>query len=278
MYLVTGSNGQLGSELKRLLGDKADYTDRNLLDITNPEAVRLVVNPERYQAVINCAAYTAVDKAEDDAETAARINIEGRPTWRSAACRLFIFRPITCLTAKTMFPISKPIPHGRSRFTAVPSLKGKNRDVAGGYGRYHPHFLALFRIRQQLCQDHATSGQGTRHAEGDFRPGRHPDLCRRPGGGDRAYSAADQAGNEKHLSFSNEGVCSWYDFARAIIEMSGLSCDIRPIESWEYPSKAARPPYSVLNKAKIKKDFGIRIRHWRDALRECIDNLEENNL
>lgn len=77
MYLVTGSNGQLGSELKRLLGDKADYTDRNLLDITNPEAVRLVVNPERYQAVINCAAYTAVDKAEDDAETAARINIEG---------------------------------------------------------------------------------------------------------------------------------------------------------------------------------------------------------
>lgn len=100
MYLVTGSNGQLGSELKRLLGDKADYTDRNLLDITNPEAVRLVVNPERYQAVINCAAYTAVDKAEDDAETAARINIEGRPTWRSAACRLFIFRPITCLTAK----------------------------------------------------------------------------------------------------------------------------------------------------------------------------------
>ena len=77
MYLVTGCNGQLGSELKRLLGDKADYTDRNLLDITNPEAVRLVVNPERYQAVINCAAYTAVDKAEDDAETAARINIEG---------------------------------------------------------------------------------------------------------------------------------------------------------------------------------------------------------
>ena len=77
MYLVTGSNGQLGSELKRLLGDKADYTDRNLLDITNPEAVRLVVNPERYQAVIKCAAYTAVDKAEDDAETAARINIEG---------------------------------------------------------------------------------------------------------------------------------------------------------------------------------------------------------
>ena len=109
MYLVTGSNGQLGSELKRLLGDKADYTDRNLLDITNPEAVRLVVNPERYQAVINCAAYTAVDKAEDDAETAARINIEGPAN----------------LAAKTMFPISKPIPHGRSRFTAVPSLKGK---------------------------------------------------------------------------------------------------------------------------------------------------------
>ena len=77
MYLVTGCNGQLGSEMRRLLGDRADYTDRNILDITNPEAVRLVVNPERYQAVINCAAYTAVDKAEEDSDLAAKINIEG---------------------------------------------------------------------------------------------------------------------------------------------------------------------------------------------------------
>ena len=85
-----------------------------------------------------------------------------------------------------------------------------------------------------------------------------------------------KAGHKGIYHFSNEGVCSWYDFAKAIIEMSGLDCDIRPIESWEYPSKAARPPYSVLNKAKIKKDFGIRIRHWRDALQECIDKLEGN--
>lgn len=125
MYLVTGCNGQLGSELKRLLGDKADYTDRNLLDITNPEAVRLVVNPERYQAVINCAAYTAVDKAEDDAETAARINIEGPANLAVSGVPLIHISTDYVFDGKTMFPISKPIPHGRSRFTAVPSLKGK---------------------------------------------------------------------------------------------------------------------------------------------------------
>ena len=279
MYLVTGSNGQLGSELKRLLGDKADYTDRNLLDITNPEAVRLVVNPERYQAVINCAAYTAVDKAEDDAETAARINLEGPANLAVSGVPLIHISTDYVFDGKNYVPYIETDPARPKSVYGCTKFEGEKIVMSRAdtaviirtswlYSEYGSNFVkTMRRLGKERGMLKVIFDQvGTPTYAGDLAAAIVHILPQiRPG-------------MKSIYHFSNEGVCSWYDFARAIIEMSGLSCDIRPIESWEYPSKAARPPYSVLNKAKIKKDFGIRIRHWRDALRECIDNLEENNL
>ena len=279
MYLVTGSNGQLGSELKRLLGDKADYTDRNLLDITNPEAVRLVVNPERYQAVINCAAYTAVDKAEDDAETAARINIEGPANLAVSGVPLIHISTDYVFDGKNYVPYIETDPARPKSVYGCTKFEGEKIVMSRAdtaviirtswlYSEYGSNFVkTMRRLGKERGMLKVIFDQvGTPTYAGDLAAAIVHILPQiRPG-------------MKSIYHFFNEGVCSWYDFARAIIEMSGLSCDIRPIESWEYPSKAARPPYSVLNKAKIKKDFGIRIRHWRDALRECIDNLEENNL
>ena len=244
MYLVTGSNGQLGSELKRLLGDKADYTDRNLLDITNPEAVRLVVNPERYQAVINCAAYTAVDKAEDDAETAARINIEGPANLAVSGVPLIHISTDYVFDGKNYVPYIETDPARPKSVYGCTKFEGEKIVMSRAdtaviirtswlYSEYGSNFVKTMR-----------------------RLGKERGMLK---------VIFDQVGTPTYAG----------DLAAAIVH---ILPQIRPIESWEYPSKAARPPYSVLNKAKIKKDFGIRIRHWRDALRECIDNLEENNL
>ncbi len=279
MYLVTGCDGQLGNELKRLLGENADYTDRKLLDITNPEVVKLIINPERYQAVINCAAYTAVDKAEDDADAAAKINIEGPANLAVSGVPLIHISTDYVFDGRSYTPYIETDPTRPKSVYGCTKLEGEKAVMTRAdtaiiirtswlYSEFGNNFVKTMRRlgkeRHMLKVIFDQIGTPTYAA-------------------DLAAAIVQilpqiKQGTKSIYHFSNEGVCSWYDFAKAIIEMSGLDCAIYPIESWEYPSKTSRPPYSVLNKAKIKKEFGLRIRYWRDALRECIDRMEGNIL
>ena len=275
MYLVTGCNGQLGKELKKRLGDLADYTDRNLVDITQPDMVRLVVTPQRYQAVINCAAYTAVDRAEDEAELAAKGNVEGPANLAASGV------PIIHISTDYVFDGRNYVPYIETDPTRPKSVYGCTKMESERIVMNRAQTAIVIRT-SWLYSEYGNNFVKTIRRLGAERSRLKvifDQIGTPPYAGDLAAAITQilpqlRPGMKSIYHFSNEGVCSWYDFAKAIIEMSGLNCDIRPIESWEYPSKAARPHYSVLNKAKIKKDFGIKIRHWRDALRECIDNLE----
>ena len=279
MFLVTGANGQLGTALQCLLKDQAVYIDREDLDLADEAAVKAYFAAHKFDFVINCAAYTAVDRAEGDAENAHKVN---------ALAPLYLAkygRNVVHISTDYVFDGTGCKPYNEDDAANPQSVYGKtkregelnvlnNADTAVVIRTawlYSPHGGNFVKTMRRLGKERGMlkvifDQVGTPTYAGDLAAAIVHILPQiRPG-------------MKSIYHFSNEGVCSWYDFARAIIEMSGLSCDIRPIESWEYTSKAARPPYSVLNKAKIKKDFGIRIRHWRDALRECIDNLEENNL
>ena len=283
--LLTGGKGMLGRTIRRILGGRFEIipTDLPKADITDPGVFSAVLAKHSPDAVIHCAAMTAVDKCETERELAYRLNERGSANVATACkavgCRLLAISTDYVFDGKNYVPYIETDPARPKSVYGCTKFEGEKIVMSRAdtaviirtswlYSEYGSNFVkTMRRLGKERGMLKVIFDQvGTPTYAGDLAAAIVHILPQiRPG-------------MKSIYHFSNEGVCSWYDFARAIIEMSGLSCDIRPIESWEYPSKAARPPYSVLNKAKIKKDFGIRIRHWRDALRECIDNLEENNL
>lgn len=276
MFLVVGANGQLGSELRLLLGDKAEYVDRNELDITDKQAVLNFVKPEKYEAVINCAAYTAVDKAEDEPEIAGKINRDGPANLALTGV------PLVHVSTDYVFDGQNCVPYTENDGANPRSVYGVTK-LAGEQAVLAVADTAVIIRTAWLYSEFGNNFVKTMRRLGAER--------------DSLNVVFDQAGTPTYAKdlaqaivdilpqlspevkgvyhFSNEGVCSWYDFALAIMQKSGLSCKVNPIESSRYPTKALRPSYSVLNKGKIKKTFGIEIRHWEAALDECINNLGE---
>lgn len=271
MWLVTGANGQLGSELKSLLGTSAVYVDRAELDISDELAVKNFLEKNRFDGIVNCAAYTAVDKAEDEPAEADRINHLG-PKWLAKYGKCIIH-----ISTDYVFDGTAHIPYSENDRPNPVSAYGRTK-LAGEKAVLEQAETAIIIRTAWLYSLHGSNFVKTMLKLGRTRDSLNV-VCDQIGS---PTSAADLAKvimeilpqiNQKKKEvyhFTNEGVCSWYDFAVAIMEMAELPCKVLPIESRDYLTRAKRPFYSVLNKKKIKNDFGLKIRYWRDALSEVV--------
>ncbi|MDO5488321.1 MAG: dTDP-4-dehydrorhamnose reductase, partial [Rikenellaceae bacterium] len=281
--LVTGANGQLGMEM-RILGAVAPneyiFTDVEELDITDKKAVEDFVCQNNIQIIVNCAAYTNVDRAEEDEATAERINAEAVRNLAEAAKRV----------DGTLFHISTDYVFGGEGNT--PRTEDMPLDPQGAYGRTKLHgeqaiaevgckaiiirtawlysefgknfLLTMLRLTKEKPAINVVFDQvGTPTYAGDLAL--------------TIFSIIEgdmYAGNEGVYHFSNEGVCSWYDFAQEIATAMGhKGCKISPCHSDEFPSKVKRPAYSVLDKSKIKRTFGVEIPHWRESMYYCLKRI-----
>lgn len=291
--LVTGANGQLGSEMRLVAAASKDryiFTDvveipeveTVKLDITDLEAVRLIVKENDVKAIVNCAAYTNVDKAEEDQEFCALLNAKAPENL--AVAMKDVDGLLVHVSTDYVFggdPYNAPC---REEQKGTPTgvygltkLQGEQAIEASGchyviirtawlYSEFGKNFvktmLMLTSTKPQLNVVFDQTGTPTYAldlAEAIY------DIVE-----NRKYE-----GNNGVYHFSNEGVCSWYDFTKMIAEYAGnTACDIMPCHSDEFPSKVKRPAYSVLDKTKIKNTFGIRIPYWTDSLKKCIKNLQ----
>lgn len=282
--LITGSKGQLGSEFQTIQSQFPEgnffFTDLPDLDISDKDSVQEHVDRQQIDVLVNCAAYTAVDKAESDAANAWKVNHLAVQTLAEVARAANVL--LVHISTDYVFNGTGHTPCKESDATDPQGVYGQSKwEGEEAIRRINPsHFI----IRTAWLY----SAFGNNFVKTMQRLGREKDALN---------VIADQVGTptyardlaaaiitilskvekEKHYAetyhFSNEGVCSWYDFADAIMEMSGLDCQTNPIETHEYPTPAKRPAYSVLNKSKIKNDWGIAIPHWRKSLKECIKEL-----
>lgn len=290
--LVTGANGQLGSEMRLVSAGSRDryiFTDvvdlpgveTVKLDITDLEAIRAVVRDNDVKAIVNCAAYTNVDKAEDDTELCALLNAKAPENL--AVAMKEVDGLLVHVSTDYVFggdPYNTPCreeqkgtPTGVYGLTKLQgeqaiSLSGCHHVIirtAWLYSEFGKNFvktmLSLTASKPQLNVVFDQTGTPTYAL----------DLA------EVIYDILENRkweGNDGIYHYSNEGVCSWFDFTKMIAEYAGnTGCDIRPCHSDEFPSKVKRPAYSVLDKTKIKNTFGIAVPYWTDSLKKCIKNL-----
>lgn len=295
--LVTGANGQLGNEMrivskgsidKYLFTDvvPADGVQTTILDITDAEAVHRIVRENDVQAIVNCAAYTNVDAAEDNFALAERLNVDAPRNLAVAIKEV----------GGVLIHISTDYVFGKEPYN-TPCTEQQAGTPTGVYGLTKLHGEQA--IEESGCEYiiirtawlYSEFGKNfvktmlnltaTRpHLKVVFDQVGTPTYAR-----DLASAIFDIlecrkfAGNGGIYHYSNEGVCSWYDFAKMIAEYAGntagnTACDIEPCHSSEFPSKVVRPSYSVLDKTKIKSVFGITIPYWTDSLKICISNIK----
>lgn len=281
--LVTGSNGQLGNELqvisKAESGLEFIFTDLAELDITDEQAISLFFQKEKPDAVINCAAYTAVDKAEEDPGTANLIN--GSAVGILARAASFHNAIIIHISTDYVFdgkghrPYSEDDQVNPVSAYAVSKLSGELAMLK--------HARSGYILRTSwLYSSFGHNFVKTIIKYGKER-GRLNVVFDQVGTPTYAYDLAltiiailksgEKPTQTEIYHYSNEGVISWYDFAMSIIELSGITCKIEPIETKDYPLPAVRPFYSVFNKTKIKQRFGVEIPYWRDSLKACLEKL-----
>lgn len=292
MILVTGANGQLGRCLTELLPlehvkltDVVATTEDNriidALDITDLEAVKAYVSDNNIDCIVNCAAYTTVDKAEDELELAQKINVEGPKNIALSGVQTVIHVSTDYVFDGTAY---KPLtPNDKTNPISVygkTKLEGEQQLLASAKGNaiiirtswlysiYGNNFVkTMQRLGKERAELNVVADQvGT--------PTLANDLARAIETIINKLQANQKQNNTTFIKevyhFSNEGVCSWYDFAKAIMKLSNLPCKVNPISSESYPTKARRPYYSVLDKSKIKNDFGIDVPHWLDSLEKII--------
>lgn len=281
--LITGANGQLGSSLRQLGSVSPNNylaTDVAELDITDAGAVLQTVKEQRIDVIVNCAAYTNVERAEEDEPTADLLNHKAAAYLAAAAKETgatlihvstdYVFdgtghRPYTEDMATS--PLGA---YGRTKLAGEEAVKASGcryliLRTAWLYSEYGNNFLkTMLRLTSERETLRVVFDQvGTPTYAGDLALAIFSLI-----------EAGRYAGNEGVYHFTDEGVCSWYDFAKAIAEYAGhRRCDIQPCHSDEFPSKVKRPSYSVLDKTKFKKTFGIAIPYWTDSLRKCIANI-----
>ena len=268
--LVTGANGQLGTELQKLLPN-ALFADVDILDITNLEAVKKFVADNQVDTIINCAAYTAVDKAEDDAELAQKINEEAPRNLALSGAK------IVHISTDYVFAGTNYKPYLPEDETNPVSVYGRTKR-AGELAVLENTQKAIVIRTAWLYSAHGNNFVNTMRRLGAEKESLNvvADQIGSPTfAGDLAQAIVTilpqmNETNKGIYHYTNEGVCSWYDFATEIMKLSGFSCKVNPIPSSAYPTKATRPFYSVLNKEKIKNVFNIEISHWKESLVKCL--------
>ncbi len=283
--LVTGANGQLGNEMQRVAKTSSNhyiFTDVAQLDITDREAVLRAVKDNSIQAIVNCAAYTNVDKAEDDSETADLINNKAVENLAIAARENdatlihistdYVFKGDRCTPCREDWETDPLGVYGITKLAGEKSIErtGCRHIIIRTAWLYSPFGKNFVKTMQKLTAEKDSlkvvfDQVGTPTYAGDLA-----DAIAR-------IIETGQLGKQGIYHFSNEGVCSWYDFAREICELSGNTCNIQPCHSDEFPSKVKRPHFSVLDKTKIKDTFGIEVPYWKDSLKKCIRELAANN-
>lgn len=300
--LVTGANGQLGNEMRLISKEmtfhfiftdvtEVEGLETTLLDITNLEAVKEVVKTHKVDCIVNCAAYTNVDKAETDVDFCRTLNAKAPQNLAIAmkeAGGLLIHVSTDYVFGGDPYNIpcredQKGTPTGVYGLT---KLEGEENIKAAGcdyviirtawlYSEFGKNFvktmLNLTATKPQLKVVFDQAGTPT-YA---YDLAKAIEVVLKDYAKEQPASAYSKTGI---YHFSNEGVCSWYDFSKTIAAMAGhTECDIQPCHSNEFPSPVKRPAYSVLDKTKIKEIFGIRIPYWTDSLKVCIEHLTKNN-
>lgn len=285
--LITGSNGQLGSEIRKSSNLFSDFdfvfTDLNELDITNPFAVEALLAEEKPQWLINCAAYTAVDKAETEEETAWLINAVAPAILaeksKAAACRFVQISTDYVFDGKNYRPYLEDDEVCPTSVYGTTKLEGELISQTNNpetlvirtswlYSSFGNNFVkSMIKLGKERDHLNVIFDQiGTPTYAGDLATAILEIVHKTESG------ACEFVPGTYH--YSNEGVCSWYDFALAIHQIYGINCQVDAIESKDYPSPVARPHYSVLNKSKIKGIFGIQIPYWRNSLEKCIQEIK----
>lgn len=282
--LVTGANGQLGNEMRIVAKNSADnyiFTDVAELDITNAEAVEKMVMDNDVKIIINCAAYTNVDKAEDDSEFAEILNAKAAENLAVAMKKndgllVHVSTDYVFGGTKNNTPCKEDEPANPTGVYGVTKLHGEQAIIASGcrhiiirtawlYSEFGKNFLkTMLNLTAAKPQLKVVFDQvGTPTYAYDLALAIF-DIVE-----NRKYE-----GNDGVYHYSNEGVCSWFDFTKMIAEYAGnTQCDIQPCHSDEFPSKVVRPSYSVLDKTKIKATFGTVVPYWTDSLKVCMNNL-----
>ena len=282
--LVTGSKGQVGSELQELSSKYAYnffFTDRDSLDITDKDQIEAFVNANKIDIVINAAAYTAVDKAEEDEVNADRVNHLATQYLAEIVKEKNI--KLIHISTDYVFDGKNYKPYNEDDTTRPNGVYGTTK-LAGEKAMQAINPKNSIIIRTSWVY----SSYGANFVKTMLRLGKERDalgvIFDQVGTPTYAKNLAQaildiipKLKNEKVeiYNYSNEGVLSWYDFAKEIMRMANLDCTINPIETKEYPTPATRPHYSLFNKAKIKKEFDITIPYWKDSLDACLKTLGE---
>jgi dTDP-4-dehydrorhamnose reductase len=287
--LVTGSSGQLGQSLKSNANHYPDYVftfaTRTDVDLSSDQTINDYFQHHQFDLIINCAAYTAVDKAEAEPELANQINhlavkqlaelakhqntklihISTDYVFNGQQYRAYI--ESDDVAPQSVYGDSK-LKGERALITALPN-NGLIIRTSWVYSAYGNNFVkTMLRLGQERDSLNVIFDQvGT--------PAYAHDLA----AAIMAIAASEAFNQQKVVTeiyhYSNEGVCSWYDFTKTIFELSNINCNVSPIETKDYPTPATRPHYSLLNKAKIKQQFAMTIPYWKDALQACLNHLAQ---
>jgi len=292
--LVTGANGQLGTELRNVTaGSRHNYIFSDVtslpdvetlsLDITNIDATRNVCDSENIDVIVNCAAYTNVDKAEDEPPMAMLLNCTAAGNLARVAKERdaalihistdYVFHGDIPMPCKEDWPTDPLGVYGSTKLAGEKEVEKSGCKsiiirTAWLYSPYGRNFVkTMFRLTEERDSLKVVFDQiGT--------PTYAHDLATLIA----AIIDNDRLGDTGIYHFSNEGAISWYDFAKAISETGGTICDIQPCHTEEYPSKAQRPRFSVLDKTKVKDTFGITVPYWRDSLVDCIKRIKQHRI
>lgn len=280
--LVTGANGQLGSELRKLLVPAVSevffFTDIDTLNITKESAISNYFKTNKPELVVNCAAYTAVDKAEQESDLAYLINAKAPEILAKEAHA--IGANMIHISTDYVFDGKSYTPYHEGMPTSANSIYGKSKDegekaaakfgntmiirTSWLYSAFGNNFLkTILKKGEELPELNVVFDQvGS--------PTWAHDLA-------KAILTIIKKGKElfkpEIFHYSNEGVCSWYDFAKEIALEANLKCKINAILSSQYPTAAVRPPFSVLDKSKIKNIYDVEVPHWRESLINCIKTI-----
>lgn len=279
--LITGANGQLGNEMRVLSAEYPEYsyffTDVEELNICNEQAVMDYVEDHQIHVIVNCAAYTAVDKAEEDVELCTKLNADAVGYLAKAAeanGAEFIQ-----ISTDYVFDGTAHTPYRETEPTCPNSVYGSTK-LAG-----EQNALTLCTRSMVIRTAWLYSTFGNNFVKTMIRLGRERDslgvIFDQVGTPTYArdlaraiFAAIRQGVTPGIYHFSNEGVCSWYDFTKAIHRLAGITtCNVKPLHTSEYPTKAKRPHYSVLDKSKIKEVYHVEIPYWEESLKECISKL-----
>ena len=288
--LITGSNGQLGSEIRELASDyenlKCVFNDLPELDICDAEVLNTFIIDQHINAVINCAGYTAVDKAEEDPEIAEQVNAKGVLNLVNALKK--VDGKLIHISTDYVFDGNHSQPYKESDLVSPVGVYGETKRAgelavlnssidaivirtSWLYSGYGNNFLkTMLRLGNEKKSIKVVFDQKGTPTFANNLAKTCLDIL-----SDASSTKISKKGSLYH--YSDEGVTSWYNFATAIMEIGNIDCKVIPIETKDFPTQARRPLYSVLDKSKIKSDFKVTIPHWRDSLANCIKKINHNS-